>query len=199
MTRAEASSASSGYEELLRSLAADEHVAGKRYLALRSKLVLYFEGRRLSPADDLADEVLHRTAQKLADGEKIDDLNRYVYGIARFVRLETYRKRESESLDEAVADGTHKVSDKLKVDPIDSGDDDSPLTERCLSECLSKLANESKDLLLSYYAADERSGMHIEQRRTLAEKLGKSAGALQKQICLLRQKVSRCTHECVNQ
>ena len=189
-----------GYDEMLRLLADDERAAVERFMVVRAKLIAYFEGRRISPAEDFADEVLHRTAQKIASGEKVEDINRYIYGIARFVRLESHRRRETESLDEITSFGDQfrqRMPEALRVTPIDPSDGGGSRLESCLSGCLGKLPADNRDLLLGYYAADERKGTHIQQRRIMAERLGKSPGALQKQICLLRQKVSACAKDCV--
>jgi DNA-directed RNA polymerase specialized sigma24 family protein len=191
---------SAGYNEMLRLLADDERLAAERFMLVRAKLITYFEGRRISPAEDFADEVLHRTAQKIASGEKVEDINRYIYGIARFVRLESHRRRETESLDEIInpVDGFRgQIPEALRIGPSNLAESAGSRMENCLSECLGKLPADNKQLLLNYYAADERKGTHIEQRRALAEQLGKSPGALQKQICLLRQKVSACAKDCV--
>lgn len=192
--------AAAGYDEMLRLLADDERLAAERFMLVRAKLVTYFEGRRISPAEDFADEVLHRTAQKIASGEKIEDINRYIYGIARFVRLESHRRRETESLDEitSLGDGFRRqMPETLRVAASNPEETGGSRMENCLSECLGKLPAGNRRLLLSYYAADERNGTHIEQRRAMAEQMGKSPGALQKQICLLRQKVSACAKDCV--
>jgi hypothetical protein len=185
---------------MLRLLADDERLAAERFMLVRAKLVTYFEGRRISPAEDFADEVLHRTAQKIASGEKVEDINRYIYGVARFVRLESHRRLNTESLDEITSssDGFRRqMPEALRVVAANPAEASDSRMENCLSECLGKLPGDSKGLLLGYYAADERKGTHIEQRRVLAQRLGKSPGALQKQICLLRQKVSLCAKDCV--
>jgi DNA-directed RNA polymerase specialized sigma24 family protein len=166
----------------------------------RAKLVVYFEGRRLSPSEDLADEVLFRTARKIGDGERVDDINRYIYGIARFVRLETFRRRETESVDgfDLITDRPfQRTPEQLKVMPVIYGDHPSSLEHRCLRTCLAGLPKENRDLILNYYEKDDSTGTHIEYRRSLAKSLGKSLGALQKQICLLRQKLGECTMKCV--
>lgn len=191
-----------GYRLLLRLLSADETEAAAQYMLLRAKLVTYFEGRRLSPADDLADEVLFRAAQKIGDGEQVEDINRYVYGIARFVRLETFRRRDTEYVDgfEPNADSPfRRTPDQLKVMPVIYGDDPSSLGHRCLRMCLANLPRENRDLIVDYYKRDDLRGTHIEYRKSLAKRLGKSAGALQKQICLLRQKLADCTKKCVQE
>lgn len=192
------------YQELLILLGDDEAQASRQYLIVRAKLITYFEGRKISPAEDHADEVLHRVAAKIAAGEKIQDINRYIFGIARFVRLEHYRRPEMSVIDEA-----HSVTERgtamrihsgLTVEPkIQFGDEHGSegVMASCLSGCLAQLAKDKRQLLLAYYEADEASGKHIEQRTRLAERCNKSIGALQKQICLLRQTVSECTKDCV--
>ena len=171
-------------------------------MLMRAKLLAYFEGRRLSPSEDLADEVIFRAAQKIGGGEQVEDINRYVYGIARFVRLETFRRRDTESVDgfEPSADTPfRRMPNQLKVMPVVYGDEPSSLGHRCLRTCLNNLPTENRDLILEYYKSDESRGTHIEFRKLQAKRLGKSAGALQKQICLLRQKLAECTRKCVQE
>lgn len=187
----------SSYEMLLRYLDEnDEQSAARRYLLLRSKLTLYFEGRRISPAEDFADEVLHRTAAKIGAGEKIDDVNRYVFGIARFVCLEHYRKPQTEPI-ESETDGMTPAA--LRVEPNIGFEDGASVRHRCLRSCMAELSDEKRKLLIDYYAADETEGKHKAQRKKLAEMSNRSAGALQKEICLLRKKIGNCTKECVKE
>ncbi len=198
--RATGESTANRYQELFALLGDDEDQAARHYVLLRTKLITYFEGRRISPAEDYADEVFHRTAAKIGAGEKVEDINRYVFGIARFVRLESYRKTETETIDEnhsGIDNRPAKLPDALIVDPRLPDDGSATVMHACLSECLRKLDDDKRQLILDYYEADEGGGKHIEHRRRLAERYGKSAGALQKQICLLRQKVSGCANDCV--
>jgi DNA-directed RNA polymerase specialized sigma24 family protein len=191
-----------GYRELL-DLLGDEPTSAGRYMLLRSKLVAYFEGRRISPSEDFADEVLHRVAAKISAGEKIQDINRYVFGVARFVRLESYRTSPEISLtdntssekDEGISGSRH-----LGVVPPTIGSEENEESEdvlrQCMTECLEKLSDDHRHLILRYYETDETTGKHKEYRKRLARESNKSAGALQKQICLLRQKIGNCAKEC---
>jgi DNA-directed RNA polymerase specialized sigma24 family protein len=191
---------SGGYDKLLLLLGRNEHEAARAYKKLREKLLTYFECRRISPAEDHADEVMHRIAAKAAAGEAIEDINRYAIGIARFVRLESFRSPKTVSIDDDPgSENFNSISfdPALAVQPdvlMDGDDTNDTLT--CLRKCLDALGSDNRELLLAYYETDEGSGKHKDHRRRLAEKHGKSAGALQKQICLLRQKVSGCTREC---
>ena len=192
-----------GYDRLFAMLGTDADEAGRNYQLLRTKLISYFECRKCVPAEDHADEVLHRVAEKFESGEKIEDVIRYSFGVARFVRLESYRVRPDLSVETAgtsagsVNDGA--VPPELRVEPkIDLLENDSVeiLRRNCLRICLLNLSDVHRQLLLEYYHTDE-SRKQKDHRRRLAKKYEKTAGALQKQICLLRQKVGRCTKECI--
>ena len=193
-----------GYDKLFALLGADSDEAGRNYQLLRTKLISYFECRKATPAEDYADEVLHRIAEKIEAGETIEDVNRYAFGVARFVRLESYRKQTDLPIDTAGARagsvGEGRVHPSLTVEPkteILDNDSIDNVRRECLRSCLMQLNVDHRDLLLAYYHTDESSRKHKDHRRRLAEKYKKSAGALQKQMCLLRQKVSRCTKVCM--
>jgi DNA-directed RNA polymerase specialized sigma24 family protein len=187
----------SSYEMLLRYLDEnDEQSAARRYLLLRSKLNFYFEGRKISPAEDFADEVFHRVAAKIGAGEKIDDINRYVFGIARFVCLEHYRKPQTEAIETEPGGITPAA---LRVEPNVGLEDGADVRHRCLRSCMAELSDEKRKLLIAYYAVDEAEGKHKVQRKKLAEMSSRSAGALQKEICVLRKKIGNCTKECVKE
>ena len=81
------------FERLLSSLDARRDRAGEKYESVRRKLTEFFEARgSLSPADH-ADETINRVARKLEEGENVQDLSRYFYGVARLLLKETLRAR----------------------------------------------------------------------------------------------------------
>jgi DNA-directed RNA polymerase specialized sigma24 family protein len=182
---------------MLEMLDHDESVASDRYLNLRDKLIMYFEGRRISPSEDLADEVLHRVAKKIGEGEVIRNINQFAFGVARFVRLETFRGPPLDSLDEIEDEGGPLPSALRTASQPEDIDRNDGSMQFCLRQCLSELRDDQRKLLYDYYEIDEASGNHIEQRKRLAARLKTTAGALQKQICLLRKKVGRCSRECL--
>lgn len=196
--------AAGSYQALFALLGDNEDKANHAYQLLRSKLVVYFECRKTTPAEDYADEVLHRIAERIAGGENVEDINRYAFGIARFVQLESYRRRVHDPIENEDPDSggredgpiqsALRVKPKIELLEIDSHDN---LLRECLRLCLAELDLEKRELLLAYYECDESTGQHKQHRKRLAAKYKKSAGALQKQICLLRQKVSNCTKACV--
>src|SRR5215831_4863105 len=124
----------SAFGKLLACLHSDYEHAGEEYERIRRKLTLYFEGRRCSPADEYADEVINRVARKLDEGEEVRDLNRYVFGVARLLRLEILRQPQSSS-------ESNDHLEQLKVLP----DIETPVEGRMdfLERCLNKLPPES--------------------------------------------------------
>ena len=84
---------------------------GQRYLEMRRRLVLYFDRRNRSTAEELADETLNRVGRTLAqDGEiATRPPARYCYVIARFVLLEDIRReRRYVQLDERRGPRSHR-------------------------------------------------------------------------------------------
>src|SRR5437016_12714077 len=82
------------FELLLDSLDANRERAGAKYENLRRKLIEFFEARgSYSPADH-ADETINRVARRIAEGEDIESLERYSYGVARLLLKETLRSRD---------------------------------------------------------------------------------------------------------
>lgn len=75
------------FEHLLIRLDGNQAVAAEKYELLRRKLVktLVWRGCPETEADYLADTALDRTANKLAGGEQIQNLNAYAAEVMRFV------------------------------------------------------------------------------------------------------------------
>jgi DNA-directed RNA polymerase specialized sigma24 family protein len=66
---------------------------------------------------------------------------------------------------------------------------------RCLEECIAKLNEEHRELVLRYYSADGRE--KIEQRKLLAEKLGIAPNALRIRAYRIRAALQKCLERCV--
>jgi hypothetical protein len=73
---------------LLARLDADREEAGRKYVALRRKLVKFLGLWGCTCPEDQADEALGRTAGKIRGGEDIGNLNSYALGIAHLVYKE---------------------------------------------------------------------------------------------------------------
>jgi DNA-directed RNA polymerase specialized sigma24 family protein len=79
------------FDLLLRKLDEDRDRAGERYEAARRKLVKFFELRGSDAPEEHADETLNRVARKLAEGERIENVNAYLLGVARLVLKEVFK------------------------------------------------------------------------------------------------------------
>ena len=82
------------FERLLRLLDSDRERAGEKYELARRRLIAFFEARGAESPADHADETLNRAARKVAEGERVEDINKYLYGVARLLLLELGRARE---------------------------------------------------------------------------------------------------------
>ena len=163
---------------------------GHEYIALRQRLVSYFERKGCEPADDLADETLERVNRRLDQVGAIDAETpaKFCYITAKFVFLEYLRSGKRK---EHAADG--KDLEKLvSGDPYEE-DSDKERLSRSLDKCLIALAAEDRDLILGYYFGERRA--KIDHRRSLSEKLGITTNALAIRACRIRERLENCIKE----
>ena len=77
------------FDQLLLAFDLDREVAAQKYEFMRRKLVEFFEARGGDSPPDSADEAINRVARRISEGEQIDNLNSYCYGVARLIWLES--------------------------------------------------------------------------------------------------------------
>jgi len=165
---------------------------GRNYLAMRRRLVVYFERKRCAGADDLADETLNRVARRLEEEGGIVDTPpaRYCYITAKFVLLEYLRQ----------ADGRHAGPVPRLEPAIDASSRAVVERERrekrldCLDDCLARLDADERALILEYYCGEQRA--KIERRRQLAARLRTTANALTLRACRIRGRLHGCVKAC---
>ena len=172
---------------------------GEKYLELRRRLVFYFERRNCPAADELADETLARVAQKFQEQGEITNLSptHYCYVTAKFVFLEYVRRPDH--IHTSLEDTFHSGQGSLEVaapvpDPIAASQE---RTSNCLERCLKKLTPEEARLILEYYQSDQQE--KIQQRKSIAARLGISANALGIRACRIRNKLEACVRSCCEQ
>lgn len=177
------------FEKMLAALSPERDAAGEKYLLLRRNLVRYFEGRGFYEAEDHADEVFNRVARKLDGGEPIENVSQYVYGIARLLLLELYKRREKEN----------RAANELPTESFPQAEADERAEAerklRCLNECLQALPAENREIILQYYQGEKRD--KIENRQRLAEHLGIPQNALRSRAVRLREKLEECILACL--
>lgn len=177
---------SQGLARLLGSLHVDPDEAAREYERLRGRLVRFFDWRGVHTPDECADEAFDRLARRLEDAS-IDDVPRYLFGIARLVALESRRSPQPAALDDAPA----KVLMMAPALP----ETESPL-QGCFDRCLDQLPGTDRTLLLRYYEGERHA--KISNRRQLATTLGLTDNALRSRMQRLRDGLERCVHGCTS-
>lgn len=174
-----------GLARLFATLSPDVEIAGREYDRLRRTLVRFFDWRGVTWAEECADETLDRLARKL-ESSAIDDLFAFARGIARMILLERRRLPEARSIEE--------MTRELPDVPPQPADPETERVESCLDRCLDRLDEETRALLLEYYASDGRE--RIAGRRRLAARTGLSDAALRSRVHRLRERIERCVRTC---
>ena len=181
------------FDLLLANLDPDRERAGRHYEITRRKLLEFFEARGSRTPEEHTDETFDRIMRKIAEGEKILNFGSYCYGVARYVWIEASRSlsKQPVELDEII----------IAVPHSNNGVDDATkeLEQRldCLEECLSQLAESTRNFIVEYYR--EEKGEKIEQRRLQAARLNTSLNAVRLRASRLRREVAKCTINCVSQ
>src|SRR5262245_9902469 len=174
------------FDKLLLCLAPDRERAGEEYELLRLRLLTYFRSRASLCAEELADEVLNRVAQKVAAGEPIREMTRYCYGLARWVWMEYLRdpKARHTSFDELPVLPTHMPDPLLLQERLD-----------CFQHCLQRLTAEDRQLIVGYWDHDKQSDSAA--RRDMAARLGISPTALRIRVSRGKNKLKDCYYNCL--
>jgi len=181
------------FDQLLNWLDSDREEAGRKYEAIRLRLIKIFTCRGCSEAEELADETINRVAARLDNLEWKDDGDRarYFYAVAQKVYLEYLRnckKRHAEiSLDSGAE--TSIASN--------SGTDEIEFEYACLERCLEHLPTNSRRLVLEYYHQERKA--KIDHRKMLAEELGIAVNALRIRAHRIRLALERCMYDCLEE
>jgi RNA polymerase sigma factor (sigma-70 family) len=148
--------------------------SAERYEALRWRLVRLFTWERCGEPEVLADEALDRLARRVAEGEPIERLENYLFGIARMLLREESARAMRERTKRA-----EFAREQVRL-ALPASDE---LAER-LRRCLESLEPEQRRIVLAYY--DGRP------REQLAAELGLQLNALRNRALRLREKLERC-------
>jgi DNA-directed RNA polymerase specialized sigma24 family protein len=167
---------------LIASLAVDPAEAGARYERLRSRLILFFSVRALPMADMLADEAIDRLSRRIAQGQAVDSIEAYLLGIARLIAMEEGRRERNRVVLE------NRTLWNISHPSDTSIEEEERIT--AIEGCLRKLAHEDREFLQRYYTGDHADRINV--RRSLAQRLELSPGALRKRAFRLRAMVEAC-------
>jgi len=176
------------FDEFLKTLDQNLEQAAEKYIALRERLERFFDWRDCENAEELTDIVFDRATKKISEGEKVKNAEAYCISIAKFVLLENRREVfKQEELDENSADIN---TDSAQED----SDEEKDVRFKCLDECLMKLPDEKRLLLIDYFDTDEKT--MISKRKAVAETEGVNLNTLRIRISRLKSKLEVCVKEC---
>jgi RNA polymerase sigma factor (sigma-70 family) len=184
---------SAAFEQLLAMLDPDRERAGVLYGNLHSQLVKFFEWQCSRQADEQADEVIDRIMRKIPDGEQIENLQAYAYGVAKLLLKEV---RKKEVREQAAQEQLLLLTDHTTAETTDQNEE-AEREQECFEKCLETLTSNNRELILSYYVGEQRE--KIEGRRQLAEKLGVDLNALRVRAHRIRGQLEDCVWKCVEQ
>ena len=179
------------FDTLLDWLDPDREHAGRKYEAIRLRLIKIFICRACPEAEFLADETINRVTAKV---EKISesyvgDSALYFYAVAQKVHLEYLRKsRQTPTPVEFTADTLSTPSVSLV--------EDSEPVYRCLESCLERLPPESRELVERYYQQEKQA--KIDDHKLLATELGIGVNALRIRAHRIRQALRQCVRDCLD-
>ena len=171
-----------GFDRLLGWLDHDRDQAGKKYEVIRHRLIKMFTCRSCGEPEDLADETITRVTAKVPEvapnyeGDPI----LYFFGVARKVHHE-YLRRQNRSVQPPI------IVDDTK---------DERLYE-CLDQCIDRVPDKSRSLVLRYYASEKKA--KIKDRKTLADELGVGVNALRIRAHRIRLLLRECVKTCSEQ
>lgn len=177
------------WDTLLSCFSSNREEAGVEYERTRRKLVRFFEWRAVELPEDRADETLDRVARRLAEGQKVDDLQRYVYGVARMVFKEVVKERDRVAV--ALDDSPQSVHARAPEPP-----DEPDRRLLCFDRCFDSLPVESRQLILDYYQEERRA--KIELRQQLADRLHIHMNALRIRAHRIRMNLEACIRTCLD-
>jgi DNA-directed RNA polymerase specialized sigma24 family protein len=176
-------------DKLLDWLDPDREQAGKKYEAIRLRLIKFFVCRGSLDADNLADETINRVTAKVDEvaADYVGAPARYFYAVAANVHLESLRKTRQDPTPVAL------TADMISVPP--GGVQSSEPVYRCLERCVESLSPESKELVERYYQLEKKA--KIDERKLLAEELGIGLNALRIRAHRIRLALRSCVRKCM--
>jgi DNA-directed RNA polymerase specialized sigma24 family protein len=168
-------------DRLLQRLSAEPEQAAREYDVVRRKLGGFFARRGVDCCEVLADETIDRVARRLDEGQIIEHVDSYFYGVAHHVMLEWMKGRARErAAERAFARLEPAPAPELREVRI-----------ACLERCLKRLPRESRALIEGYYRG------RMEERQRLAATLGITYMNLRTRVRRLRVRLEECVRECM--
>lgn len=182
------------FDNFLLNLDTDRNKAGEKYELIRLKVRKYFEWHGAFGSEELTDDVITRLVRRMDEGEEIQNLSPYIYGIARLRMLEY--KRENKRREVTLNDLSLLLpASESALDEAENDGLQLEIRQECFQHCLAKLPDEHRQLLVKYYDIKHTTGVQ-RQRSELAETLGISTNFLRIRIFRIKNKLEKCINRC---
>jgi len=173
------------FNKLLAHFSSDRDEAGVQYELARRKVIRFFEWRAISGAEQHADETMNRVARRIDEGQTIDKLMAYIFGVARVLLKEIDKEPKPVALEDAPASLWEKPPEIVDPD----------VRVICFDHCLEELGVENRNLLLAYFEGQGRA--KIENRRELADQLEIPLNALRIRVHRIKRTLEKCIAACL--
>lgn len=177
------------FERLLFQLDDDRERAGEKYEDIRRRLVRFFTWNDCFPEEDLADMTFDRVASKLPS-ESIHSIEAFIWGVAKNVRREFYKRPQPMNIDELPPDRAPRTKSPEAI--VIEFTEEQRL-QRCLQECIQKLSDPERELFIEY----EHYAAKAQKMESLAAQLELTVSALRTRAHRIRHRVEACTSKCV--
>ncbi|HEX5702271.1 MAG TPA: sigma-70 family RNA polymerase sigma factor [Pyrinomonadaceae bacterium] len=177
------------FNDLLAWLDPNPESAGLTYLDLQDSLARIFAWRKCADPEGMADEVFDRVCRRLPQLEREFEGNPkvYCYAVANNL-IKEYQKKLKLNVP---FDGID-VADE----PPDTEDTSIEFREECLNDCLQKLPERKRELILSYYSKEKHA--KIVHRAEMARQLGISVETLRVRMSRMRRNLEACIELCLD-
>ncbi|MBX7221581.1 MAG: hypothetical protein K1Y36_16645 [Blastocatellia bacterium] len=180
---------------LLEALDSHPDKAAERFELLRMKLLQFFQTRGCFNSEEQVDQTLDRVAIKILAGEAVlsgSDVDRYAFGVARFVFLDYLDKVRPTIELEEVQDREPLLAIPSEVETNDRHQQEDRRFS-CLETCLAALNDADRNLVLKYHDA----GKDKDNRKRLAAALNLTPGTLATRVCRIRDRLHQCVTNCM--
>ena len=158
----------------------DRERAGRKYEAIRRRLIEILASRGCYEAEYWADQTIDRVVSKIDEVAKDyeGDPAHYFYGVVKKVYLECLKKKPP-----------------AYVPPAAAASDEVEREHACLEHCLGRLTAEERELILGYYSKDR--GEKIINRTEMARRLKIALNALRIRVYRTRIALKECIVDCL--
>jgi DNA-directed RNA polymerase specialized sigma24 family protein len=182
------------FDRFLAWLDPNRERAGIKYIEIHSKLIKFFTCRGCSEAEDLTDDTINRVMRRLPDiiDSYVGEPGRYAYGVARHVYDEYLSNRNHiiKKLTEYLRHLRRRV-----MGPLAEWSHQNERAYKCLEECLAKLSDEDRTLILQYHKDEKRT--KIDHRKEMAEQEGLTPNALRIKMFRIKDRLFNCFAKCM--